>query len=134
MHKYKLSWLIEKRVIFMDLHGDLEIDEFRQLMIVYSEMVAAGVEPVHAIINVQHITSQMHKLNSVRQVIEEHRPPKPGFTVLIGGNAVTRFFVYVLVSMLFRLEVRYVKNMDEALKVLYRVDDTLADLPVNHSA
>lgn len=122
--KYTMSWLIDKRVIFIVLQDELEVEEFRKFMIDLTAMVNEGTAPVHAVVDVRQITSAMHNMNGIGKVFADNRPQSNGFTILIGGNPVTRFFVQIFLSIA-KLEVRFVKDMDEGMKVLYRVDINL---------
>ncbi|MDX2078488.1 MAG: hypothetical protein SFZ02_18800 [bacterium] len=127
--KYKLSWLIEKKVIFAVLETDLETEEFRQFMIQFSEMVG-DLEKIYVIMDVTKISSRMHDIRALGKVYTEHRPSASGFTILIGGNAVTRFLTQMVLHLV-RLEARFVKDFDEAMAVLYRMDVNLPPITMD---
>ena len=127
--KYKLSWLIEEKVVFIKLDDELDADEFRQFMISLNQFVGDRAK-VYVVLDVKTVTSRMHNVREISNVYSENRPTTTGFVILIGGTVITRFFVQMVIS-ISRQEARFVKDLDEALVVLYRMDITLPPITVD---
>jgi hypothetical protein len=121
---YEMTWLVDKRVLYVVLTGELVLDELHELVTQSREMTDNGINPVHAIADATRSHSLPKHINGILKEFKQVTPQDTGFTVIIANNALTRFFAQTLLKIM-RLEVRFAPNVDEALNILHRVDQTI---------
>jgi len=121
---YEMTWLVDKRVLYIVLTGELSADELRELVAQSRDMTDAGIKPIHAIADATRSHALPKHINSILKEFKQVTPQDTGFTVIIANNALTRFFAQTLLKIM-RLEVRFAPNIEESLNILHRVDQTI---------
>jgi hypothetical protein len=126
---YKMTWLIDRRVLHIVIEGELSGDTIRELVAQSRKMTDEGIKPVHAIADTTHAHSIPKHIPMILKEYGGVSPQDTGFTVIIATSPVTRFLAQALLRLL-RLEIRFGADIDDALNILHRVDSTLPIAPV----
>ena len=113
---YQITWLIDERVLHFHLEGELNPDMLREMVQESRDMANLGKNPVHAIVDATRAESIPKHIQTVLQEYKNQKPESSGFTVLIATSSVTRFFAQMLFK-LFRLEVRFAADLDDAMSI-----------------
>lgn len=121
---YTTEWLIPQRVILCRVTGDITTDEAQQLADDMETHINAGIAPVHSIFDV----SQMGKFpSSVSQINNMSRwvyHSSTGWVITLNASRVMSFLTVVVTNMA-RVKHRTAQSVDEAFKVLQRLDVSL---------
>ncbi len=121
-----VSWYEPDRIIFLDVQGDVGIDELQQCTQELNRLFATGTAPVHIITDARQMGKFPTKLLEVRKALSELS--SFGMDIIIGfDNPVARFLASA-VSQMSRFEVRLVKDKAEAIQIISRIDSSLAYL------
>lgn len=124
---YQITWLVDKKVLYFHLEGELNAEMLRDMVQESRDMVNLGISPVHAIVDATRAESIPKHINTILQEFKEQKPEDSGFTVLIATSPLTRFFAQMLCKML-RIEIRFAADLDDAHNILQRVDTTVPNL------
>jgi hypothetical protein len=124
---YRISWLVEGRVILAELSGDLTAEE----LIPYDRAIcqhldAAKAFQVHYLVD----TSRVQGLPGMNDMKDFSflRHPRMGWTAAVGIQSPLVRSVGNFLSKLYKIKARELKSVDEALEFLQSVDPTLPDL------
>ncbi|HRF96342.1 MAG TPA: hypothetical protein PLZ51_14150 [Aggregatilineales bacterium] len=128
---YKMTWLIDKRVLHIVIEGELSGDTIREMVAESRKMTDDGIKPVHAIADATHTHSIPKHIPTILKEYGGVTPQDTGFTVIIATSPVTRFLAQALLRLL-RLEIRFGSDIQDALNILHRVDTTLPIESVVH--
>ncbi len=124
-------WLLEHRVSYMQFEGAVTLDELREAITVWIDMLDASPDAllVHSVQDVGNITSFPSHLKVVKDVVTPaHEHPRMGWVVTVNLNdAIIRFLV-TMVEKLTRSRQRFVDTPDDALAFLNQVDPLLPNL------
>lgn len=126
MATYKLSWLVEKRVLHLQIEGDYALETVQSLVADVKPMVDAGTAPVHVVWDMTGITKMPKNL---RETIDEMSAlryhPNGGWITMITNNVMLRFAGQIATVFL-GANYRAVSSFEEAIETLSRVDQTVA--------
>lgn len=121
---YQISWLLEDRLMLIQLHGKVSIEEIGQCAHESQSRVANGKAPVHAIADLRGIETVPYDPRGLIQEIRYIRTDKSGFTAVIATNPIVRFLANTALQ-LTSGQTRFCQDVEEAMAVLKRVDTTL---------
>ena len=120
---YKLSWLVEGRVILnksWGRHNQEDIPAYDQEMLRYLD---AGTAPlVHSITDISELESMPSLASLTQFTFTKH--PRLGWQVNYGGKAALKVIANIA-AQLFPLRYRSFSTLEEALAFLQHVDTTL---------
>ncbi len=127
MLEYKLAWLVENRVIHLQISGAYTLATVQELVPAVKALVDAGTAPVHVVWDMTGIT-KMPK--NIREPINEmsvlRYHPKGGWITMITNSVMLRFAGQIATVFL-GANYRAVGTFEEAIETLRRVDQTIAD-------
>ena len=124
---YRVSWLVEGRVIMAELSGNLT----RQELLPYNQTIcqhldSAGTSQVHYLVD----ASRVHNVPSLTAAKDftflYH--PRMGWTAAVGVQSPLVRWVGNFLSKLLKARTRELPSVDEALDFLQQVDSTLPNL------
>jgi hypothetical protein len=123
--EYLLKWFIPNRVVYVRLWGASSIEEASQLNAKMLEFIAAGTPLVHFIVDDTELKVVPNSLGEMQRAMRALKNPSMGWVLTVGEvNAVMRFFGQ-MAAQLFRFRFRRLRTMEEALRFLRDVDQTL---------
>ena len=133
-YDFHLSWMLEDRILFGTLEGDLAAapDEFLQKFDreIKSYLDEATVPKVHVMADLSRATSLPHyKVMSKAFTFPNH--PRYGWVMIVGMSLppLVNLMTFVM-AQIFHSPFRQVKTVDDGLAFLQKVDATLPDLSV----
>lgn len=125
---YKMSWLVEKRVIYTRLYGHVtskELASYYQTMLVYaqeSELL------LHTLTDSTDITNMDMGLRDLQNTpFADIR--NLGWAVFISPSKINRFFASVI-TQLSKKRGRQFATLEEGLNFLQDIDDSLPAIPL----
>jgi hypothetical protein len=128
---YKAMWLIDNEVAFMGQYRELTVAEGANMIGDTSALMdSCDKEKVPVIVDATRITAKMHNIFETFKMFRETHSQKWGFTIVMGEKGITRMIAQFVLQVA-RIELRFAKDMDEALEILYRVMPELEGKPVN---
>ncbi len=125
---YEISWLVDKRVIFSQTSGFLIGDDFTALNAAMEEYARMGENLIHIISDSTEVTGMDLGLRDL-QKIRFPDLPNMGWAISISPRQMERFFASVLMQ-LTNKRGRQFATLEEALRFLQEIDDTLPQLPM----
>ena len=126
MLDYKIGWLIENRVIHMQIFGDYELEPTRRLVTDAKKLVDAGTAPVHVIWDMTGMTKMPTNLREPLNEMGALRyHPNGGWITMITNSVMLRFAGQIATVFL-GANYRAVGSFDEAVETICRVDQSVA--------
>ena len=129
---YELSWVIPSRVLLVEIENVLPTDETIRLIDECHACVSSGQAPVHILIDATKIVNAPINLQELTQLSKSMQNQDIGWWVLI-NPAKMIWFTASVVSKLLQKKLKSAHSIQEALRILERVDltlDTQITLPV----
>jgi hypothetical protein len=123
---YETFWYVENRVLYERLYGVLTIEELHALSKEALQYFETGTERVHVLLDISHLEKYPTNLSQLRSVMVEDKHPRLGWWVLIATNTFIRFIVSAL-SQVRSIHFRAVSSLDDAIKTLGEIDDSLKE-------
>ncbi len=128
MAVYKLSWLVENRVIHLQIDGEYELEVVQKLVAEVKPMVDMGTAPVHVVWDMSGITKMpKNHREPVNEMGELRYHPNGGWITMITNSVMLRFAGQIATVFL-GANYRAVASFDEAVETLCRVDQTVVPL------
>jgi len=128
MMPYKMSWLVEKRVIYTRLYGHVTSEE---LAAYYQEMLGYSQESellLHTLTDSTDITNIDMGLRDLQNTpFADIR--NLGWAIFISSSKINRFFASVI-TQLSKKRGRQFATLEEALEFLQDIDETLPPLSI----
>jgi hypothetical protein len=132
MH-YHLQWLIEKRVIFLSMSGDISLQDLKDLRQASAAMLETSPAQIHTIVSV----GQVGKINlGIKDLSLLFRSDDQDLTIegwnLIYGEA--NSLIKMMSEIAFQITAakhRWLNSHAECLSFLYEMDASLQGLPLN---
>ena len=121
---YTLSWLVDKRVLYLVIEGEVTANLIREIIADSVAMAKEGIFPVHTITNATQAKSIPKNTPAILNEFKNTKLETTGFSVVITTNPLIRFLSQFLLK-LFRLELRFASDLDDAMLILGRMDNTL---------
>ncbi|HRF96343.1 MAG TPA: hypothetical protein PLZ51_14155 [Aggregatilineales bacterium] len=121
---YTLSWLVDKRVLYLVVEGEVTANLIRDIIAESLVMAKEGIYPVHTITNATQAKSIPKNTPAILNEFKNTKLETTGFSVVITTNPLIRFLSQFLLK-LFRLELRFASDLDDAMVILGRMDNTI---------
>ncbi len=127
MLDYKVEWLVENRVILIQIAGEYDLQTMQQGIQKVKKYVDEGTAPVHVVWDMAGITKMPRDIREPLGELEILRyHPNGGWIVMISSNVMVRFVGQIATRFL-GANFRSVVSYDEAVETISRVDPALAD-------
>jgi hypothetical protein len=130
---YHLQWLIEKRVIYGEMGGDISPQDIKDMADIYQKMIAESIPELHYVYCVHKLGKLPVNLRDVPKIF----PKTPegqnatGWNLLYGEtNSVVKMTSMVAFHLMGG-KYRWLNSHTECLSFLYEMDASLQGLPVN---
>jgi SpoU rRNA methylase family enzyme len=124
---YEVKWLIENRVALYVQHVETTLDNVEVMINAINDFIASSPQnKVPIIADVKRVKGENVPITGVIRRFQKLRSDKWGFTIAIGAQGIVTFLAQLLFQ-LGRVEVRFAKDLDEALDILYRMYPDLRD-------
>ncbi|MGB1286882.1 MAG: hypothetical protein ACPG7F_10145 [Aggregatilineales bacterium] len=132
---YKIHWLLEDRIIYVYLSGNVTTSEVESLLTETLDKADLSIANtpvpvlIHSIIDSTDIARSEISIGEIRRIFSanKERIIRPGWTLTVIPATILRFFGTLALQFL-GVRGRQVAAVDEALKFLADVDDTLPSL------
>jgi len=123
----KTTWLIENRVIYLHLIGDVTIEEIEatstQVLQMFEQSAHQLVHVIHDATDLDNLPTKLKALADVTSTVWNHQ--KMGWTVAFNVQKPVLGFLGNMLSKLFRTRYRIVNTRQDALDFLAHVDVSL---------
>ena len=127
MLDYKLEWLVENRVIHLQLAGEYSLETVQHVVPRVKGMVDSGTAPVHVIWDMRGITKIPKNIREpVNELSVLRYHPNGGWITMITNNVMLRFAGQIATVFL-GANYRAVGSFDEAVETICRVDQSVAN-------
>jgi hypothetical protein len=131
--QYQLQWLIEKRVIFLSISGDVSLKDLADLMQSSQAMLESGTANIHVIVSIAQV-GQIHL--GIKDLVFFFRNEAKAVTIegwnLVYGEA--NSLVKMMSEIAFQAtgaKHRWLNTLEDCQQFLYEMDASLQGLPVN---
>jgi hypothetical protein len=123
---YDMSWYLEKRIVFINFHETMQLDEMPSMFEALEDFRQAGEDPVHIIADV----SRMERFPMAISEVGQLAPLMDtfGVCVIYGVSQPLLQFVLKVVAKVIKLELRVAETLELALISIGRLDPTLSHL------
>lgn len=129
---YKISWLVEKRVLYTEFEGVITSEELGNFITDMTSMMEEGTPLVHHISNSLQLERVTFSLAGARSMAGAFKLTKMlGWQIDINQNQLNRMFADIL-SQFARVRSRTVLTYDDAIAFLKENDETLNQLEWAH--
>jgi hypothetical protein len=126
---YEVSYLVEKRVVFIYLQGKLTMSELRVMTAESRRLCEEGIPFVHVLSDTRELKVDF-KVSDFMELFRGLPPiPTVGWSVQITDNALQRFF-FSLIAQLTHNKTRTFVTVEEGIAFLQKIDDTLPVIPM----
>jgi len=123
---YTIQWQVEKRVINIEITGELTIGEIVSLGKETAVFLEEGVAPIFAIVDVTHMTVFPTSISELTRLTPRHKHGRNDWTVIVGASHFVHLISNVVLSVL-GLRYRSFPTRDEAVAFVLTQDETLAE-------
>lgn len=119
---YHISWYRDN-IMLIELEGDVVLEDLQAMSQEGIKLVADAPKRVHAIVDTSKMNSTPLSLRHTMGSVKQERHPNQGFTIMVmpETNAITGFVSSTIMQML-GLEYRLVRSLDEAEKIIQRIN------------
>ena len=128
---YRLSWLVEKRVTYLEYLGELTPDELAESEAANTVYLAEavpelgkGLPLVHIVVDTSKATKMPTNIGQLRKIIHTNTDERIGWIVTITPNPIFRFLTSVIVQLVGQ-RMRQCETIAEAIAFLQDIDETL---------
>ncbi len=128
---YEVSWLVDRRVLYVRLYGSHSSEEIRRLAAETRELCEEGLPFVHIISDTTEQLRAEFKMQDILNMFRGAPPPiaKVGWSTYVSLNPVNRF-LFSITSQLTSGKHRAFVTLEDAIAFLQQVDHTLPSIPV----
>ncbi len=122
---YTLEWNVLRRILVLHVSGDISIEELARFNQDMHHYLDEGTGFVHLVSIGDNIRRVPTNLMLIKENLTYLQHPKMGWTMIVQEkpNPLTGFIVSVA-SQATGMKLRQVKNLDESLEVLKRLDSS----------
>ncbi|MBA3871957.1 MAG: hypothetical protein ABI970_16745 [Chloroflexota bacterium] len=127
MFDYKVEWLVENRVIRIQIFGEYDVEPVQAGIAKTKALVDAGTSPVHVILDSTGVTKMpksIRELINQMEVLRYH--PNGGWIIIVSNNVMLRFAGQIATVFL-GANHRSVATYEEAVETICRIDPGIAD-------
>jgi hypothetical protein len=122
---YSVEWLIENEVVLVTQYQEFTIDIGAAMVRDASALMnTSSKAKVPFVVDARRVPGRIYNVFEALKMFRDNRTDKWGFTIAIGDKNAVQFVVQSVMQ-LTRIELRFAKDIDEALEILYRIDPTL---------
>ncbi|MDX2078408.1 MAG: hypothetical protein SFZ02_18390 [bacterium] len=122
---YIVKWVIENEVAMFTQYTDLSLEAGGEMIREISQLLDTSPKAkIPIIVDATRITARMHNIFDSIKMFRKMRSEKWGFTIVIGDKGITKLIAQTVLQIA-RVEVRFAKDMTEALDILYRIEPSL---------
>lgn len=127
---YQLSWLVEKRVIYLKQSGIINYEELKESFYGHQAMRKEGIAPVHVINDSTNIKSISFGLSDIKKLlIISKSTPTQAWYVVVTPNRFIRIIANIAAQFSGGKQRGFV-SLEEAILFLEDVDDSLGKIPL----
>ena len=126
---HTLEWLIDKRVLHVQISGDVPVPELTEIGLAVREWTDSGTAPVFSVIDLREVKQYPTRLTDLASAFSTKPSAKLGWIVLISNSSILRYITSVVVQ-LARQHVSTFADYTSALEFLAKQDRTLDLQPV----
>ena len=125
---YKMSWLVEKRILYTQMSGLVTSEEIRSQNREMEEYAQHSELLLHTITDDTYSTGFDMKLRDLQktQFVDIHNL---GWAICVSPSKMNRFFASVI-TQLSQKRGRQFSTLEEAVSFLQEMDDTLPPIPM----
>lgn len=118
---YEVKWLIENEVALYIQNIETTLENVDVLINAINDFIASSPKhKVPIVVDVKQVQGKDVPITGVIRKFQKMRSDKWGFTIAIGAQGIVTFLAQLLFQ-LGRVEVRFAKDIDEGLDILYRM-------------
>jgi len=123
--EYSLEWKIPRHILVLHVSGDISIEELGRFNQDMNHYLDEGAEHVHLVSVGDNIRRVPTNLMQIKENLTYIQHPKMGWTIIVQEkpNPLTGFIVSVA-SQATGMKVRQVKNVEDSLETLKRLDSS----------
>ncbi len=125
----QISWLVDKRVIFVDIGTTLTMVDLIEMNDNIIEFLNTGEPEVHIIYRATEIKSFPMTFSSVGDIFTMVGHKNLGWSVTISNSRILKLIGTMVNKIANRHTIKYVDTYDDAKQLLKKQDPTLPDLP-----
>jgi hypothetical protein len=121
----EISWHIEKRMILVDVDGNLSIEELEQMSKDIETLLDEGEAPVHIIFDLSHASPRPVKASEISKASQFLKHPKLGLHSMISSNRLINFLGIVVHNMMGSSQAYVTNKLEDAVERLKRLDTSI---------
>ena len=125
----QISWLVDKRVIFVDIGTSLTMVDLIEMNDTIIEFLNTGEPEVHVIYRATEIKSFPMTFSSVGDVFTMVGHKNLGWSITISNSRILKLIGTMVNKIANRHTIKYLDTYDDAKQLLQKQDPTLPDLP-----
>jgi hypothetical protein len=127
---FELSWLFDKRVVYIDISGDIEIGDIESIGHAFNSFYMQGVHPVYIVLDVQRVQRAPISLEQIKKL--EAGDFYKATTFVLANNSTARLVASLVVKVI-STEFRFVENRKSVLASLYQIEPELRQIELKVS-
>src|SRR5687767_7889598 len=117
----EIKWLVSPRIILAYSEGSQDIDDVRLNNQEIKALLDSGQAPVHLVFQAVNLKSSPTNIQELKNSLDFLRHPNLGWIISVGSNPVLNF-VSVIVTNLFRINMRQANSLEDAINWLKQLD------------
>ena len=125
----QISWLVDKRVIFVDIGTTLTMVDLIEMNDTIIDFLNTGEPEIHIIYRATEIQSFPMTFSSVGDVFTMVGHKNLGWSITISNSRILRLIGTMVNKIANRHTIKYLDTYDDAKQLLKKQDPTLPDLP-----
>jgi hypothetical protein len=135
--EYKVKWLVERRVLHLQIIGEFELEAVQKGINEVKQFVDSGLAPVQVIVDLTGVTKMpSHMRDIISQMDSMRYHPNGGWIITISNSVMLRFAGQIA-SVFLGANHRSVVTFKEAVETICHIDPSVADalkqaVPTNH--
>ena len=127
MFDYKVGWLVENRVIRIQIMGEYDAEPVQAGIAKTKALVDVGTAPVHVILDSTGVTKMPKSIRELINQMDALRYHPNGGWIIIISNSVMLRFAGQIATVFLGANHRSVATYEEAIETLCHVEPALAD-------
>jgi hypothetical protein len=123
---YQISWLVENRVLLIEGHGEVTLQEMEQQAQDIRRLIAGTKTPIHFVVDLRDLEKVDYDADSAAYIADVlYATISLGWRLLYGNRDITTREMFRTTTRRYGLKTAWVSNQQEALRFLSDVDETL---------
>jgi hypothetical protein len=125
--EYKVKWLVERRVLYLQIIGEFELETVQKGINEVKQFVDSGLAPVQVIVDLTGVTKMpSHMRDIISQMDSMRYHPNGGWIITISNSVMLRFAGQIA-SVFLGANHRSVGTFEEAVATICHIDPTVVD-------